>query len=341
MERGLFATFARATVCNLFLVCKLWYVMQVLHCSRTNVQKLHRVFAVFVWASNWERCSRNNLFRRVKDGGVGLAHLFVRQLVNRFLFLREVRDPFLRTVCQLRLGRVLPDFVITTEYMTGGIFGYFKEVVASVKFLNARFSKEYLSTVARKKLYHDIVDVVFPVPMYRAMYFGRPGSDVLKRVKRMQIQPGVKSFMFRLHTGTLLVRTFMEERGLFVPWGTDCFSCKSPETIDHVFLHCWEGVYFWDVLQRTLHKDFPLDPHGIRFLAIDNEDGVPYDLVMALGLHSIWRSRTARLYNDVDARCAREYFKESIGRFVEVIKFHQELPDWLPQIEQLINMRAF
>lgn len=62
------------------------YVMQVLHCSRTNIQKLHQVFAAFVWASTWERCSHTNLFRRVKDEGLGLTHLLMRQLVNRFLF---------------------------------------------------------------------------------------------------------------------------------------------------------------------------------------------------------------------------------------------------------------
>lgn len=210
-----------------------------------------------------------------------------------------------------------------------------------MNFLSARFSKDYLSTVKRKTLYNDIVDVVFPVPLYRAMYCGGPGQDVLKRVKRMQVQPGVKSFFFRLHTGTLLVRTFMEERGLFVPWGTDCFSCKSPETIDHVFLHCWEGVYFWDVLQRTLCKDFPLNPHGIRYLSVDKEGGMPYDLVMALGLHSIWRSRTARLYNDVDARSAKQYFRESVGRYVEVIKSQEVSPVWLPKIEQLTSLKEF
>lgn len=104
--------FARATVCNLFFMSKLWYVMQVLHCSRMNVQKIHRIFATFVWASGWERCSRTNLFRRVKDGGLGLGHLFLRQLVNRFLFFRDATDPFLRTVCQMRLGRRLPDYIL-------------------------------------------------------------------------------------------------------------------------------------------------------------------------------------------------------------------------------------
>ena len=136
--------FSRATVCNLFFAAKLWYVMQVLHCSRANIQKLHRVFAVFVWASNWERCSRTNLFRRVKQGGLGLPHLFIRQVVNRFLFFRNTNDPFLRTVCQLRLMRALPGYVVGTNNMTGAVCGYLREVILSVRFLSVRFSNEYL-----------------------------------------------------------------------------------------------------------------------------------------------------------------------------------------------------
>lgn len=195
------SVFARATVCNLFSINKLWYVMQVLHCSRVNVQKLHRVFAVFVWASSWEsweRYSRTNLFRQVKAGGLGLGHLFVRQIVNRFLFFRDVRDPFLRTVCQQRLGRALPNFVVTTQYVSGGVRGFFREIVVSLKFLNTRFSMEYLSSVNRKKLYKDVCDVVLPVPLYRAVYSGGPGGNVLKRVKKMQVSPGTKTFFFNV-----------------------------------------------------------------------------------------------------------------------------------------------
>lgn len=105
-----FSMFARATVCNLFLVSKLWYVLQVVHCSRMNMQKLHRVFAVFIWGSVWEQTSRLNLFRSVCNGGLGLTHLFLRQIVNRFIFLRDVGDPFLRTICQVRSARVCDFF---------------------------------------------------------------------------------------------------------------------------------------------------------------------------------------------------------------------------------------
>lgn len=331
--------FARTTICNLFFITKLWYVLQVLHCSRTNVQKFHRIFAVFIWGSTWEKTSRTNLFRRVRDGGLSLSHLFLRQIVNRFLYLRNVQDPFLRTVCQMRLASALPEFVVSSVRLEGRPQGYFKEIVESFRFLKARFSFEYLSTVSRKKLYKDLCDVVLPVPLYRTQYYAGTWSKVLKRVKGMPVRPGVKTFFFKLHAGVLPVKTWMSDKGLFVPWGDHCFLCRKPETIEHVFLDCWDAVFFWDVLQRTLKKDFPLDAQGIRYLAIDNEDGFPYDIVMLLALHSIWRSRMAIRHAEVDARRAIEYFRESLTLFLELQKLQIDMPDWVPRMESLLYMK--
>lgn len=70
------------------------------------------MFAVFVWGSSWKRSSRTNLFRSVKSGGLGFAHIFLRQVVSRFIFLRDQRDDFLRTVLQVRLRDALPEFVV-------------------------------------------------------------------------------------------------------------------------------------------------------------------------------------------------------------------------------------
>lgn len=334
--------FARASVCNLFFVSKLWYVLQVLHCSRANVQALHRVFAVLIWESVWERTSRTNLFRRLRLGGLSLSHLFLRQVVNRFLFLRDVRDPFLRTVCQLKLSRALPDFVVTSVFFSvGGNRGYFREVVQATKFLSARFSLEYLSSVTRRRLYNDLIDTVLPIPLYRVMYRAGAGQDVLKRVKRMAVPPWVKTFFFKLHAGVLPVKTWQKEKGLYVPWGVDCYPCKKPETVEHVFLECWDGVFFWDVLQRTLKKDFPLDAHGIRFLPIESDNGIPYDLVMVLALHGIWKSRMAIRHRDVDAKRAKEYFAESMRMIIEVWRAQPDQPVWLPVMEMLTNLKQF
>lgn len=89
-----FSIFARATVCNLFFVAKIWYLLQVLHCSRVHLQRMHRVFSTYIWNSTWERTSRDNLFRRVRAGGLSLSHLFVRQLVSRFFFFARSDRPF-------------------------------------------------------------------------------------------------------------------------------------------------------------------------------------------------------------------------------------------------------
>lgn len=69
-----------------------------------------------------------------------------------------------------------------------------KEVVAAYKFLAVRFSREYLFTVPRKKLNQDLIDVLFPVPVYGCSVEGRPGLDILYRVKNMCISPAAKSF---------------------------------------------------------------------------------------------------------------------------------------------------
>lgn len=116
---------------------------------------------------------------------------------------------------------------------------------------------------------------------------------------------------------------------------------QKPETIEHVFLDCWGGVFFWDILQRTLKKELPLSPHGIRYLTVENDDGVPFDLVMLLGLHSIWRTRTAVHNADIDARPVREYFCESVSHFVEVQKVQSYVPEWVPRLEMLLQMPKY
>ncbi|CAN7989007.1 unnamed protein product [Ixodes hexagonus] len=166
----------------------------------------------------------------------------------------------------------------------------------------------------------------------------------------MAVPAGIKTFFFKLHTGTLPSKTWLDERGLFVPWGIHCFLCKKPETIEHVFLECWDGVFFWDVLQRTLKKDLPLDPHGIhlpldphgiRFLSVKNDGDFPFDLVLLLGLHSIWQTRMAVRHADSNVREVREYFRESVSLFVEVHKAQKCVPEWLPRMEALLSMIPF
>lgn len=53
--------------------------------------------------SEW--MGRNNLFRRIYLGGLGLSHLFVRRLVSRFTFLRDIGKHFIRAVIRTQLAR--------------------------------------------------------------------------------------------------------------------------------------------------------------------------------------------------------------------------------------------
>nr|XP_050029008.1 uncharacterized protein LOC126524985 [Dermacentor andersoni] len=334
--------FARSTVCNLFLVAKIWYVLQVLCATRASIQRLHRVLAVYIWGSTWERTSRTNLFRSVKSGGMGLAHLFLKQVVSRFLFMREQSNAFLRTVFQMRLCDVMPAFIVSSDRVDGPkVRGFLREVVWSYEFLAARFSLQYLSNVTRKKLYKDVVDVCMPEPLYRTMLSPGAGKDVLKRVKRMPVRSTVKTFFFYLHTGTLPVKPWLEQKGIFVPWTINCLLCKQPETIDHIFLDCVDATFLWDILQRTLKKELPITPYGIRFLPTDNDEGVPYDMFMALCLHSIWKTRMAVYHADMNAQPAREYFKESIAFIREIYKAQIDPPAWMPVLDALVNLKRF
>lgn len=310
--------FARATVCNVFLVSKLWYIMQALSCARLNVQKFHRIFAVFVWQSAFERTSRSNLFRKVQQGGLSLPHLFVRQLVSRFLFLRDQEDPFIRTFLQHTVASALPNFVVSSANVTRySVSLFLREVVFSCRFLMTRFSAQFLAAVNRKKLSCDIIDCLFPEPMYRSLYKVGSGQDVLRRVKKMPVPGAVKTFFFKLHCNTLPVKTWMLEKGLFLPWGAECSLCKKPENVEHVFIDCWDAVFFWDVLQRTLKKDLPITARGIRFLDV-KPDVLPYDLFFLLGLHSIWRSRMDVRNADVNAKSVGNHFVEHVCKLREV-----------------------
>lgn len=337
-----FSIFTRACVCNVFLVAKIYYVLQVLHCTRANIQKIHRVFARFVWRSGSEPMRRDNLFRSVKSGGLGLTHLFIRQLITRFLFLRDQTHPFLRAVIQTHLGNHLPSFLVTSyDDYTIHPKGFLKEVTDAFRFLSVRFSHEYLASVTKKKLSSDLIAVLFPEPLYRSIYSTGPGQDVLCRVRKMCVPPSVKTFFFKLHSGTLPVKTWMHKRGIFVPWSVNCILCKSPESIDHVFIYCWDAVFFWDVLKRTLKKELYITEHSIRFLPIPKCESTPIDMIILLGLHSIWLSRMSVRHAEKGAQQVHIYFLESVRRIKDVLEMMEVPPDWLPVLDDILGARWF
>ncbi|XP_050042705.1 uncharacterized protein [Dermacentor andersoni] len=280
-ERDL-STFARAKACNTFLASKLLHVLQVLHCSRVHVQAFHRILACFIWHSSWEAKRRDNLFLPLEKGGLGLVHLFVRQLVMRLFYLKSVRHSFLLAVNRARLASHLRFLFVTTNFAQEvPLWGFLKELVDTISFLKARFTLEYLFTGNRTSLNVALIDNLFPEPLYRKPYLYLFGQDVLFHVRRMRIEPAAKTFFFKLHTSTLPVKTWLQEKGRYVPWSTNCRHCDQPETIEHCFILCRDAFHFWDILQRTIKKDFPLTYYGIRFLPFKKTaSNTPYDLFM-------------------------------------------------------------
>lgn len=102
----------------------------------------------------------------------------------------------------------------------------------------------------------------------------------------------------------------MDEKGMFVTWGSKCMLCKCPETIDHVFIEYWDALLFWDVLKKTF-KNIHITPYPLHFLPIRKES-VPYDMLIIIGLYSIWQSRMTVRHADLSLKAVHSFFLEII-----------------------------
>lgn len=144
-------------------------------------------------------------------------------------------------IIQTKLVHQLPSFIVSYETTPVEVFGFLKEVVDAVNFLSVRFSLEYLAEVSRKTLTRDLIESLFPAPLYRTLYSACHGKDVLSRLKRMIVPPSARSFFFKLHSSILPVKEWLDKKGIFAPWTINCLLCKQPETVDHVFIFCWDA----------------------------------------------------------------------------------------------------
>lgn len=43
----------------------------------------------------------------------------------------------------------------------------------------------------------------------------------------------------------------MNVKDILVAWSVNCNLCKRSETVEHVFMDCWDALLFWDVLNGT------------------------------------------------------------------------------------------
>lgn len=294
------SVFSRSRVCNVWLASRLGYYLQVLPCSRSSINNIHRVFATFLWNSSYERTRRTSLFHSFANGGLHLTHMFARQLVWRVSFLKETRDPFLRHCIATFLKDELPGIVVSTVYDTPlFIWGFYKEVACAFRWLTPMLSLDFIFESSRRKLYWAVVDMLCPLPLYRCMFPANPGRDVLVRVMRMPLDFRVKDFFFRLHTGTLPVRAWLRSRGFWIPFNNDnCKLCPEEETLEHCFLSCRDATCFWGAFQQAFNKRVYLCPRAIRFLPVVPNAELPWDVLILLGLYALWVARRTRDRND-------------------------------------------
>lgn len=164
-------------------------------------------------------------------------------------FLGDIQHPYLCEGVQAKLVSHLPFYAVSTRaWEPQTLYGLWKEVVNSFLFLKVRFSTEYRFRVPEKKPTRNLVEKLFPVLLYRYLYSNRQGQVIRRRVKIMSVQRRVKSVFHILHADTLSVKWWKKNQGIFVPWTEDFFICKTPDTIEHVFIYCRKVIFFWDTL---------------------------------------------------------------------------------------------
>ncbi|CAN8022112.1 unnamed protein product [Ixodes persulcatus] len=205
---------------------------------------------------------RSNLFRRTEDGGQGLGHIFVRELIARWKFFKTPQHPFLEACKEYFLPK-------HTQAQASGIpsndairlRGFYKEVADIIEFLGARFTSAFLESCSKKKLQKCRLNYLFPDPLYRLSPFNAPLNcitDVLKRVKRMPIPPKCKSFFFRFHSRTIPVKEWRESRGFDVFCSTNCRLCNTIETFTHAFVLCVDAIFFGTVSKEQSRRTLKL-----------------------------------------------------------------------------------
>lgn len=125
-------------------------------------------------------------------------------------------------------------------------------------YLLVRFPPDYTFTSSRFNLCKDLIYMLFPAPMHRTVYYNLSGQDVLM----MLLSPSTETFFVTLHSA---VKAWRHSQNVFVS-SVNGRLCDVPETIEHCFINCKDAILFWDVLRRTLRKDFELTRYGIRYL---------------------------------------------------------------------------
>lgn len=284
----------RTYICNTVSYPSALYWMQCLRCDAVTLNRIHRIWATFIWQSSFERMRRTNLFLCLEEGGFGLVNAMLKKMVQRLQFFRRRKDDFLEAAVQELGAAHLKKWVVSTgrQIKTSRVPSFYKEVAEALTFFEARYSWEYLQTTKVKKIYWDTLTAMLSPAPYRSINDPQKGRDVLRRVRKLPVPTSSKDFFTKLHCEVLPVKQWLQGKGFFVPWTMNCPFCVELETLQHVFITCKGAMYFWADLR--LHTSVEIDPdwHAIKYLVLRGKeiDDVLAVLVV-LGLHSIWRAR--------------------------------------------------
>lgn len=203
----------RAFICNSVFFPTAWYTAQVVPCASLDIAKVHRLFATFVWESNFERMRRNNLFLSQQKCGLRLVNVELKLRVQRFLFFRDHKSAFILSFfSELGEACLSPWLEGATGVARSRVLKFYKEIADATEFFEARFSREYIDKVKRKTLYWDTLESMTPPPLYRISAEGVCKSDVFQRLRRYPVKMGSKNFFLRLHWEVLPVKTWLVKR---------------------------------------------------------------------------------------------------------------------------------
>lgn len=120
----------------------------------------------------------------------------------------------------------------------------------------------------------------------------------------------------------------MRQKDILVPWTANCTLCKTLETADHVFIHCWGAVFLFSETDFK-KKDLYINSHTIQFLPVQKPFNVPYDMQLLLGLNSIWWSQMAVPHAGQGPPC------------IQTVRSQEMKPDWSPVLRDLIEAKRY
>ncbi|KAM7288195.1 hypothetical protein ISCGN_028463 [Ixodes scapularis] len=317
------SVFNRVQVCNTVTYPAVFYKAQAVCCPGVTAKKIHRSWATFVWRSLWERTRRDNLFLHQESGGLGLVNIVIKLNVQRFLLFRDAKEPTLLSALHHLGFPYLGRWMVSTCGRTAkaAALRFYSEIAEAIQFFLALFSWDYLTTVTKRKLYWDTVAATFPPPLYRPPPVPDGAARLFRFVRRLPTPTATKDFFVRMHMDVLPVKSWLHGKGVFVPWSLNCDLCGNTETIQHVLVECSNAYLFWDEMRTCfrLRSAFDVEWGTFKYLLLGDGEGTEVTSVLVLlGLHAIWQSRTAMVQCHLDARRTWDYFLAKLDWVVSV-----------------------